>query len=73
MQIEEGNKVDKDYIIEEKLSNWIKILDEQGIDINIFLSKLKKYLLERQPYDFYYLGNATIKKHVNQLKKYKNK
>lgn len=68
-QIEEGQKVDKDYIIEEKLSNWITILDEQGLDINQFLSTLKKYLLERQPYDFYYLGNKTIKKHVNQLKK----
>lgn len=68
-KIEDGEQLDKDYIIEAELNEWITTLNNQGVNINQFLSTLKRYLLERQPYDFYYLGNETIKKHINQLKK----
>lgn len=72
-RIEAGEKLDKDSIIEEELNKWTTTLDSQGRDINLFLLSMKKYLLERQPYDFYYLGNETIKKQINKVKTIKSK
>ena len=68
-KIEEGGNLDKDSMIEERLNEWITILEAQGMNIHYFLNTLKRYLLDRQPYDFHYLGNETMKTHINQLKK----
>lgn len=68
-KIESGLIIDKDSIIEDILKEHLEDLNMQGIDCNLFLLNLKSYLLERQPYDFYYIGNDTIKKQINQLKK----
>lgn len=55
-----------DINIEEQMINiiakWARRLKRQGIESTDFISTLKTYLLERFPYDFYFLEKQNIKK-----------
>jgi len=66
-EIETGKSINKDVVVESLLNKWLYLLQNQNIDINQFLIELRQYLLERQPYDFYYIGNKTIKKQIGSL------
>lgn len=44
-----------------------KILQQEKIDIKQLQQEIKKYLLERSPYDFYYIGKNNIKQLSKKL------
>ena len=67
-EIEEGKLVNN-IDIENVLTKWLTILSANNININKFLKELRLYLIERQPYDFYYIGNETINRLTYKLKK----
>lgn len=61
---EKEQQLDKE--VEEQMTDiiaqWIVFLEKQGIDKDSFIDKLKTYLLDRFPYDFYCLQKQNIKK-----------
>lgn len=44
------------------IDHYVEILNKEGRDSQQFLFNIKKYLLNRAPYDFYYMGKKNIKK-----------
>jgi len=48
--------------ITDIVAQWVVNLEKQGIDTKEFVDELKRYLLDRFPYDFYFLQKQNIKK-----------
>lgn len=51
-----------DEIIWMTINYYTEMLNKEGINTQIFLNDIKKYLNNRLPYDFYYVGKDNINK-----------
>lgn len=60
-------KIESDKI-EEQMVSFLSTVVSSNEDSVRFLKKTKLYLLEREPYDFFYLGKNNIKKSLTRVR-----
>ena len=60
-------KIESDKI-EEQMVSFLNTVVSSNEDSVRFLKKTKLYLLEREPYDFFYLGKNNIKKSLTRVR-----
>ena len=60
-------KID-DKIIDSMLFSFLEKVVEENENPIQFLRKTRNYLLEREPYDFYYIGKTNIKNTLSKIK-----
>ena len=53
-------------------SDIIKMIEDEGIDNIYFYNKVKYYLINRFPYDFYYIGKDNICNSITKIYKRNN-